>query len=305
MINLAVNISLFTSVKSTNASIKEVPLINVLAFISNGKWRGLVEAVRNERDEARQKALKEQLPCFTPSGTFNGRKADSIKQHSGFVCIDIDEKDNKQVKDFARLKEILTALPYVAYCATSCRGNGYFCLIPIADTTKHREYCLTLQSAFEACGIIVDKSCIDVCRKRYVSYDPAPYINTNAKLFSSLIKDDRQRLCRGSNEITEETRLKVADLVEAITQEHIDVCGDYNQWFGILCAIAHAFGEDGREWAHLISEQGATYKSAEEVDKRYNEAYKSKAAYNIGTFIYHAENAIKQHRFEHDFNGII
>ena len=106
-------------------------------------WRAQVEAVRAETDPAKQEALKKALPCFTPSGTFSHISRTGLKQHSGFISIDIDCKPDKGINPALvgfDLKAAVAAVPHIAYCGRSCRGAGYVVVIPIADPTKHSEY---------------------------------------------------------------------------------------------------------------------------------------------------------------------
>ena len=307
METLLSKISVLPSVNCRDSEIKEMPLYQMLFDIMNGKYKEVVEAVRNEKDEAKQKELKAKLPCFMPSGTFSGKAEKDLKYHSGYLCLDIDERDNKDLEDFAMLKEEIKSIPYVMYCVKSCRGKGYMCLIPIDEPTLHRQYFRTLQHAFAKANIQIDKSCVDVSRKRFVTYDPQPYINTGAQVFSVIEPTPKSQRETEPQHVKgdAETRAKVEALVGVISTEGIDICGDYNQWFSILSSLANEFGEDGREYAQAISEQGATYKSPDDVDKRYNDALKhSKLKYTIATFFKFAEDGIREYKLKHDFEHI-
>ena len=305
MNDITTKVSLFPTINCKDSDIKDTPLLTMLARIANGKYKAEVEALREEKDEDRQKVLKNKLPCFTPSGTFSGKSASTLKEHSGYICIDIDAKDNTHLKDFATLKEQIKAIPYIMFCALSCRGKGYMCLIPIKDTTKHGQYFKTLQHAFAAMGVRIDSNCKDISRKRYVTFDPLPYINTGAQVFDVVDAEEEHKAEPQHTETTEETRAEVEALVDIIGRECIDICGDYNQWFSILASLANEFGEAGRRYAHVISEPGRTYKDADDVDKRYNEALKHKGLqYTIATFFKFANEGIKSERLARDFEHI-
>lgn len=288
-------VSFFRSVRGKS---QPVSLGKLLCALTSGEWRGTVEAVRNEADEAKRKALKQGLPCFTPSGAFSGRKAADLTEHSGFISIDLDAKDNA-VPDFDRLKELLPKCPNVAYCARSAGGKGYFCLVPIADPAKHRAYFRALCRDFGKCGLTVDRSGVDECRKRFVTYDPAPYINTGAEVYDyTYDEEERPEARRLNGEIPEEARspLMLALLDWASAQKR-DLTGDYPQWFEMLCALASTFGEDGREYAHRLSKNGATYKQGE-TDRQYNECLKHDGyKYHFGTILYYARKEIGDEEF--------
>lgn len=290
-------VSCFPSVSGSGAG-KPLSLWCLTCGLTSGRWRGAVEAVRSEVDDEKRNALKQKLPCFTPSGTFSGRKAADMTAHSGFICIDLDAKDNCDPA-FDRLKELLPRCPNVAFCACSVGGKGYFCLVPIADPAKHRAYFRALCHDFKQCGLTVDRSGADVCRKRFVTYDPAPYINTGAEVYDyTYDEEERPEARKISGKIPQEARspllLALLDWADA---RKVDLTGGYEQWFEMLCALASTFGEDGREYAHRLSEHGATY-DPRDTDKQYDECLKHGGyGYTLGTILYYARKEMGDAEF--------
>lgn len=134
--------------------------------------------------------MKTRLPAFTPSGLFRGGAANTLLKLTGLICIDIDRKDNLQVEGYDRLKDQLGRLPYVAFCGRSAGGEGYYAIVPIAQPNKLLLHFRSLQTEFSAMGITIDPSCCDVSRKRFVSYDPEPYINQEAEIYEGLADGD-------------------------------------------------------------------------------------------------------------------
>ena len=214
----------------------------------------------------------------------------------------MDAKDNA-VPDFDRLKELLPKCPNVAYCALSAGGKGYFCLVPIADPAKHRAYFRALCRDFSKCGLTVDRSGVDECRKRFVTYDPVPYINTGAEVYDyTYDEEERPEARRLNGEIPEGARspLMLAILKWAEEKKR-DLTGDYPQWFEMLCALASTFGEDGREYAHRLSKNGATYKQGE-TDRQYNECLKHDGyKYHFGTILYY----VRKEMGDEEFNTVV
>ena len=102
----------------------------------------------NEGKEAYKKA-KMKLPLYTVSGLFDGSNDASIIKHSGLICIDIDKKDNPELEDFDDMKELISAVPCVAYCGLSVSAQGYFCIIPIYSHPIRLK-------VMRPCGVIVD-----------------------------------------------------------------------------------------------------------------------------------------------------
>lgn len=266
-------------------------------------WRAQVEAVRAETDPAKQEALKKALPCFTPSGTFSHISRTGLKQHSGFISIDIDCKPDKGINPALvgfDLKAAVAAVPHIAYCGRSCRGAGYVVVIPIADPTKHSEYFRALAYHFERAGLEIDRGCRDICRKRFVSWDPAPYINTAARPWALTLpeRDHSTRETLGRDLDTSETAAAVEAVIEACERNRWDITADRADWVRILASLAQTFGEGGRDYAHRISALYPDY-TPEETDSKFSDLLKHKEyKWGIGTFFYIARQEIGKHDFD-------
>ena len=266
-------------------------------------WRAQVEAVRAETDPAKQEALKKALPCFTPSGTFSHISRTGLKQHSGFISIDIDCKPDKGINPALvgfDLKAAVAAVPHIAYCGRSCRGAGYVVVIPIADPTKHSEYFRALAYHFERAGLEIDRGCRDICRKRFVSWDPAPYINTAARPWAFTLpeRDHSTRETLGRDLDTSETAAAVEAVIDACERNRWDITADRADWVRILASLAQTFGEGGRDYAHRISALYPDY-TPEETDSKFSDLLKHKEyKWGIGTFFYIARQEIGKHDFD-------
>ena len=278
---------------------KSVDRCTLASLLLSDKWRSEVEAIRQEQDPEKQKAMKAEMPCFTASGVFRSPvNAKNLIAHSGYICIDLDEKDNADVENFASVKDEIHKIPYVAYCGRSIRGKGFFCLIPIKDPAKHGLYFKALQRDFKACGLTIDPSCRDVCRKRFVSYDPDPYVNTAAKVYDYVIAEHQKAVEAYASMTDEETRRKVESLINEIRKNHADITETRDAWFECLCALAKQFGEDGRKYAHAVSENypGYTY---EETDAKFDDALRHEGyGYTIGSLFYHAQQVTRSAQYD-------
>ena len=170
-----------------NADDSEIETISLAQALFSDAWRAKVEAIRAEKNPAKQKALKDALPCFMPAGTFRHPDNSGLIAPSGFLYADIDYKpekgENTALGGFD-LKAEIWRVPFVAYCGLSCRGAGYSLLIPIADPAKYRDYYKALQVDFEKCGLTLDPACKNIGRKKFVSWDAYPYINPAARPYS-------------------------------------------------------------------------------------------------------------------------
>lgn len=280
-----------------------------------------VREIKRTKGERAYKEAKQNLPTYAVSGLFTGATAGTLKQHSGLICIDIDKKDNPDLTDFDQMKDLIREVPYVAYCGHSVGGDGYFAIIPISNPECHKGHFLSLEKAFARCGIKVDTSCKDVSRKRFISYDDEPYINLGAVTYDRLYDPRAGRMdwvkasaeaeassrsweshnavsamnnhLKRNKDNTKERERLVKDVLNTITDIElfgIDITGHYEQWFKIGCAFANAFGEEGRQMFHKVSQFGSTY-DPEDADRKYNDCLKSNGSIDIGTFFYYAKQA--------------
>ena len=102
--------------------------------IKDGTWQDFVLAVRNG------KGNKDDAEGVTVSALFDAnRRNDSVRTHSGFLAIDLDEGDNP---DLPEVRGMLEADPYCYACHHSIRGFGLVWYVKISPE-KHLE-------AFEA-----------------------------------------------------------------------------------------------------------------------------------------------------------
>src|SRR5215467_13401264 len=127
------DISVFDSIQDIEHS-ESVPLAMYLQEVKSGRWQDLAINVRRVTDKKRRDAMKQTLPGVTFSGVFSQRKDDCLVQHSGVICIDLDDLGD----DIDYIKELLCNDKYVYSCFTSISGNGLRVLFRI-NGAKHRE----------------------------------------------------------------------------------------------------------------------------------------------------------------------
>lgn len=171
-------------------------------IVSTSYYRPQIEAIRAELDDAKkQQELKKQLRAIAPVALLHHRKAatgfaDKIAQQWPLLMGDVDQKDNPGL-DMGELKHHLCRLPFVLLCAYSVRGGLWFVIrLPDHQTPEtlaaHFRY---VQKLFnESYGINLDASKGgNPCHLRYVSYDPAPYVNETPLVLSKTYTLSAQR----------------------------------------------------------------------------------------------------------------
>lgn len=153
-------------------------------------------AIQDKQTELRQLTDKEEVqkykrnnfPAIAPSVVFNqdGTSKENVKQINPIVCIDVDGQDNNYMST-NRMKEIVSKIDSVFYAQESASGRGIFCFVQISDTDKFKGHFDALSEEFKAFGLVIDEQCSDINRKRFIAYDPNPYINRNATIYKDII----------------------------------------------------------------------------------------------------------------------
>ena len=218
--------------------------ISLRDFLFCDKYKEQIEHIRSIKDEEQQKSLKKQLPLAAISGTFAPtRKADNLVAHSNLLCVDIDKKDNMGVSWFDDLKHEWHNIPQILYAGRSIRGEGWFAIFHIAYPEKHRAHFEALQRDFANSGLVVDKFCKDVSRMRTISYDPEPYVNEAATLYTKVWVEPKPTIhipYSGGDDIAQ-----VEKCCCIIADRGIDITATYDDWFHVGVALA-SLGERGR-----------------------------------------------------------
>ena len=251
--------------------------ISLRDFLFNDQYKEQIEHIRSISDEGIQKCLKLQLPVATISGTFAPTcKAENLVAHSTLLCIDIDKKDNMDVDWFDDLKHEWHNIPQILYAGRSIRGKGWFAIFRIAYPDKHEDQFEALKHDFANSGLIIDKACKNVNRMRFISYDPEPYVNEDATLYT--------KVWVSSSAYSGDDMEQVEKCCHIIEDRSIDITATYDDWFHVGTALA-SLGERGRSLFHLVSSQNAKYK-ASETDKKFDNLLRNVSSINIGTFFH-------------------
>ena len=276
-----------------------IPFVNIefdeyIQKIKDGEFQDEVLMYRTGKIE------KLKLRGVTPSGVFSYRSSKNLTQHSGFIAIDIDTKDQIR-KDFEIVRQELQKDPYTYALHDSVSGGGglvvYYKIVP----EKHFESFLAIEKYFfDNYKIIIDKSCKNVDRYRFVSYDPETYINKKSKTWKTYLKkaevEPRTTYVFSNNDLDH--------VFEQISSKGYDLTNDYHDWYKIGGALQNYFGGDkGRDLFHLVSQNSPKY-DAKSVDELYDILEKRSAdkIATIGTFLWICKNAgieIKTQRTEY------
>lgn len=262
---LDVDVSYYESVRHT----ENPERIKLSDWLTDDLYKEILLDLRNlpESEYGKQKKL---LPGITPSSTFSKRTESGLIDHSGLIQFDIDANDNPGDMNF--LKEKIKLIPFVAYISYSTSGQGLWGLIPIEYPTKHQDHFKAIESSFKKQGINIDPAPSNVASFRFVSYDPEPYLNLDAKVYHYLISDESQKIYPPQKFNASGARIK--SLIDQIQLKRIDITTSYDNWIKIGFAIVDEYSEAGRDFFHAISQFHPGYDS-EETDKQFTKCLES------------------------------
>jgi hypothetical protein len=181
-----------TIFKNFNEVVEHKTIATILEEIKTGKYKpGIIylrKSLAEKKEEAYNKA-KKSLPAFTPSGKFvGGRKLEFLTEYSKFIILDIDKLSATELQN---AKNLAAQSEFTYACFISPSGNGLKILVKI-DTpkTEHKETFLKVQAHYESIlKLEIDKSGKDVTRLCFYSWDENLYLNENASVFASEIKE--------------------------------------------------------------------------------------------------------------------
>lgn len=231
--------------------------INLLSWLRSEKYADRVKVIRSTQDKSIRDLMKSGLPAITPSGVFTRRCASGLIKHSGFIQVDIDQKENSHIGNYSELMSELCKIPNVAYGGRSVSGTGYFLLIPIAYPEKHKEHFEFIRRWFADKGLIIDDKPKNPASLRGYSYDTNAYFNHNATPLLMYYEEPakvRERPTFQNNDT--ET---VEAIINELSKTGIDITEGYGVWFALGCDIAGVFGASGESYFHTISQNHHAY----------------------------------------------
>lgn len=282
--------------------------MTIREFCLTDRWKSYVQRLRAMRQEFGSKAkklpeyikTKKKLPGATLSGLFAlyeddslthpgqrvmvSRRESHLKQHTGWLAIDIDLKDNLQITDFESILKLARFRPEIGLLMRSCSGTGYFGLVRLAYPERHKDQFKALLKEYAALGIMLDKACSNIGRVRFASWDDPEhiYINENVVPYKGLEEEQSQlvslasrqayRLNRanveyqveGNSNFWEQRRVQDR-LIEVIVQElvgnHRNITESYEDWVKAGWALrSHPYGLD---LFHQLSRCSSKYNEAQ------------------------------------------
>ena len=283
------NVTIFKSIKDTATPFhREVAV--VLERIKDGSSKELVKAIRQEKDKAIRNELKKQLPAICFSGTFSKRNDNSISEHSGLVCLDFDGYEKR--KEMLAEKERLSKDKFVYSVFVSPSGNGLKALVKIPqDIDNHVNYFNSLESHFDSPHF--DKTCKNISRVCYESYDPLLHINDNSSVWDTIedIEYKEVSIVRDAPTIPITDENKVVEILVKWWEKKYPMSeGQRNQNTFILAMAFNDYGINKSLASYVLNSYANETFSLAEISRTIDSAYAN--TQNFGTKYYEDDEQV-------------
>ncbi len=276
-------ITIFQSIKDTSTPFHR-PVDIILNRIREGKSKEIVKEIRKEKDKEKRNKLKQQLPAICFSGKFIKRNDDAIQEHSGIICLDFD--GFKLKRELMAKKDELAKNKHTYAVFISPSGNGLKLLVKIPpDIDNHKNYFLALQKFYDSPHF--DRSCKNVSRVCYESYDPLLFVNETSITWTKKEEENHQHLdVRNTTptiKIDDENEI-VRRLMRWWEDKYGFIEGERNNNIFILASAFNEFGVSKSLANYIINQFECKNFSSTEIESVVKSAYSNSAAFSTKFF---------------------
>lgn len=263
------NVSYFKNFKDPNST-KEIALIDILDNNISIDTKTQINLLRKTATTPEQaQAIKLNLPTFTPTGTFNHRSTDGIINYNNLLSFDIDKQDNQDVTVDVMKKIILNSglKNYIYYLGLSCSGNGLWGLIKVdGKTCDYVNHFNAVEKDFGKIGIIIDTSCKDISRQRFISTDDNYFINLKSFTYTKKYKIKEKLQTSQTPTLDKQKDIeKLKDIVKAIEENHINIIPTHQDSLQTIDTLINIMGDNGLKYWLTIRKQKPKYEENEQV----------------------------------------
>lgn len=237
----------------------DIDINHYIDIVKNGKYQDIVLTARAvKKDKSKYTELKNEMPCITGSAIMNqgAKTAANILELNGLIIIDIDEDVNLQ------LLNKINEDKYTFLSNRSFGGDGLCVFIKINSNKFTESFNEIGQYYWDNFNIMIDQSCKNKNRLRYLSYDP--YLYHNEKAVKFIAKTKEKKIVKKDFLFVEDDFTLILDKVK-----NIDLCqDDYKRYCDIGFAIGSEFGSNGLDYFKSICQSGSKY-NEKDIEKHY------------------------------------
>lgn len=270
---------------------KEVDLDEVLEMIGLGEWEEQVVQLRGSNVSHEIDSIKKRLPAASFSGAFSERLDNKCYSYTGIYQVDIDKIKSS---DYKRLFNLMCQDPHVYSAFKSPSGNGMKILFVVDTNVEevnsddivkyHKDKYVAIREYFnKAYGITIDRSCSNISRLCFVSFDPVIHYNPMAEPFVASYYFDMSKINRKMEHVVSknnnggeiETNMKVIFLTAKKWVEDSGiryVKGSRHHYLLNMCCIMNRAGMKERDIRNMIN---SNHSLNREMDKDLNRILQS------------------------------
>lgn len=281
-------VTIFKNLSQTNTPFfKDIDYI--LNRIKIGTSKEIVDKVRLQQTKEESDEVKRQLPAICFSGTFSKRSDSSIIEHSGFICLDFDKYETKELLDNDR--KLIESDSYTYSVFTSPSGKGMKVIVKIPkEIQNHKLYFDALESYYK--NEHFDTTSKNISRICFESYDENIFINKESKLWDEKLESQQFDYRDKAPTIKLENENEIINrLFKWFNKSHSMDKGARNHNLFILCASFSDYGVSDLETQRFCYQFEQPDFSRNEIDKVIRSAY-SKGKQNFGMKYFEDNNAI-------------
>jgi hypothetical protein len=318
MVHSSFEMSFFLKPITNKKPLRTVNLLQVCQVIRSHYYENEVRQLRSIVGKEEKRRFKAQnLDYITPSGTFSYGNDESLISHSGILCMDLD-----YIEDVKELKQKLiddihidTLLLFVSPCG---HGLKWFIAIDL-DVCEHETWFTSVRNYLMATyGLTdkqVDKTCSNVSRACYMSYDPDAFLNSELvenhnkkKMAKKTLKFDLMAWVdkedvKSSQSQAEDRAFPMAGIyrddelgkAQAVCDELMlrgaNIAESYDEYLRLGFSLAEGLGSDGHDIYHVLCSQSGKYRK-DECERKWQECLSKKnGKITIATFYKMAQDA--------------
>ena len=265
---------------------KDVSILDYISMVRTGfNQDDVIKArlAKQNGDNETYTKLKAKQPCLTASCTMNGKDKteNSIKSLNGYIVIDIDSKVDELTLNKLKGDE------YTSIIHRSFGGEGV-CIFVKINTDRFLDSFNGLALYYlQNYSLVIDQSCKNKNRLRYLSFDPDIYHNDKGRLFKNYPKKQKEKAPK--------VILIQSDfdaIVTQITSQGIDITdSEYDKFLKVGFSLASEFGEGGLNYFHNIVQFSHKY-NQKVAEKQYLNCCKSNnSGITLASLYYYCKEA--------------
>lgn len=264
-------ITYFKTINDTDSPF-HIDIYKAIDRIRSGASKELIGKVRLDEDKDSRNNLKKRLPAICFSGTFSKRLDSSIIEHSGIMCLDFDGFRDEQHLYSKRME--LIEDPYTYCLFTSPSGDGLKVLVRVPkDPKNHKKYFKALENYY-ACEEF-DRSCKNISRVCYESYDPEIFVNELSDVWEEMEKEP-------DIPVKSKATIKISDSNEIVrrlslwwNKSYGMIQGQRNNNLFILASALNDFGVAKEEALAVLNSYDSSGDMSSEIPVIVSSAYKN------------------------------